>query len=400
MSGSSAGWSGWAGEFEPKIFFMAKTLTKLAALAAMLVGLPMLGVWAAGLPAGRYLAFPPKGRYIDHAPFSWPVFFLYLALIAAVFGPAAVRAVKNARENAGPLVCAGRFPWWGWAGLFSGAVFWVLAWSRFSWFAPLQPHTFPPLWLSFVVAVNALDVKVSGSCLMTERPGFFLALFPASGAFWWFFEYLNRFVQNWFYTGANYGPWAYFLLASLSFCTVLPAVLSTRRLLSSLPFFKKGFADFPAFIPRHPKVLAAFVLLAAAAGLLLIGVLPNLLFPLLWVSPLLILASFRTLSGEPHVLSKAAGGDWRPAAAAAVAALVCGFFWEMWNFYSLARWTYQVPYVGRFHVFEMPLLGYAGYLPFGLECAAAARLVEDLIGALRKSGRSMHTPLDSGSSPE
>jgi hypothetical protein len=27
----------------------------------------------------------------------------------------------------------------------------------------------------------------------------------------------------------------------------------------------------------------------------------------------------------------------------------------------------------------MPLLGYAGYLPFGLECAAVAMLVEDLV---------------------
>ena len=53
----------------------------------------------------------------------------------------------------------------------------------------------------------------------------------------------------------------------------------------------------------------------------------------------------------------------------ALAALVCGFFWEMWNYFSLARWTYSVPLVQRFQLFEMPLLGYAGYLPFGLVCA-------------------------------
>jgi hypothetical protein len=34
-----------------------------------------------------------------------------------------------------------------------------------------------------------------------------------------------------------------------------------------------------------------------------------------------------------------------------------------------------VPFVQRFHVFEMPLLGYAGYLPFGVTCALAADLV-------------------------
>ena len=46
----------------------------------------------------------------------------------------------------------------------------------------------------------------------------------------------------------------------------------------------------------------------------------------------------------------------------------------MWNFYSLARWEYAVPFVQRFKVFEMPLLGYAGYLPFGVECLAVADL--------------------------
>ena len=61
-------------------------------------------------------------------------------------------------------------------------------------------------------------------------------------------------------------------------------------------------------------------------------------------------------------------GDGSNLAAAALAGLVCGFFWEMWNYYSLARWSYSVPFVDRFHLFEMPLLGYAGYLPFGLEC--------------------------------
>jgi hypothetical protein len=57
---------------------------------------------------------------------------------------------------------------------------------------------------------------------------------------------------------------------------------------------------------------------------------------------------------------------------AACAALICGFFWELWNFKSLAHWEYAVPFVQRFHVFEMPLLGYAGYLPFGLECLVVA----------------------------
>ena len=48
-------------------------------------------------------------------------------------------------------------------------------------------------------------------------------------------------------------------------------------------------------------------------------------------------------------------------------ALACGFFWELWNFYSYPKWTYHIPVVGHPRLFEMPLLGNLGYLPFGLE---------------------------------
>ena len=59
-----------------------------------------------------------------------------------------------------------------------------------------------------------------------------------------------------------------------------------------------------------------------------------------------------------------------------MAALVCGFFWELWNYRSLVHWEYSVPFVQRFQLFHMPVLGYAGYLPFGLECLALAGLLE------------------------
>ena len=107
---------------------------------------------------------------------------------------------------------------------------WVLAWTRFEWFARFQPHTFAPLWLCYILVVNALSFRETGHCLMTSRALYFLALFPASAAFWWFFEYLNRFVQKWYYVAIDdFGPWRYFWYATLPFATVLPAVISTTR---------------------------------------------------------------------------------------------------------------------------------------------------------------------------
>jgi hypothetical protein len=114
-------------------------------------------------------------------------------------------------------------------------------------------------------------------------------------------------------------------------------------------------------------------------GLVGVGVWPNYLSPLLWLSPLLIIVSFQELQGENHVLSNIYYGDWRQVISSALAAIFCGWFWEMWNYYSLAKWEYRVPFVHRFQIFEMPLLGYAGYLPFGLACSAVGEILEKMI---------------------
>jgi hypothetical protein len=96
---------------------------------------------------------------------------------------------------------------------------------------------------------------------------------------------------------------------------------------------------------------------------------------LLWVSPILIILSLQALAGRTTVLAPLRRGDWRPLVVPAWAALICGFFWELWNYHSLARWTYTVPFVQRFHLFEMPLVGYGGYLPFGIECLVAGSML-------------------------
>ncbi|HLY30532.1 MAG TPA: hypothetical protein VKQ36_05865, partial [Ktedonobacterales bacterium] len=54
-----------------------------------------------------------------------------------------------------------------------------------------------------------------------------------------------------------------------------------------------------------------------------------------------------------------------------LAAIACGFFWEMWNYYALPKWKYDLPFLNWApHIFEMPLPGWLGYLPFGLELFA------------------------------
>jgi hypothetical protein len=361
-----------------------KNTAHFMVLAALLLGLPLSGVWLAGADVSAYLEFPPRTRYVGHAAFSWPVFIALAFAILAVVLPFLNRAIRASlpisRSAAAATTgeCAAEvrdfgFPWWGWLGLGSGVLFWIAAWTRFPWMETLQCYTFTPQWIAYIVVINALTFRRTGRCLMTRNTGFFLKLFPVSAAFWWFFEYLNRFVQNWYYAGCEqFTPFQYFLAATLPFSTVLPAVLSTEEWLSTVP---GRFAGLEHFIPvrtRRPKTFAWWMLAVAATGLFFIGWFPDQLFPLLWVAPLLLLMAFNAVQGGsffPEVKT----GDWRRVFRLCLAALICGFFWEMWNAFSLAKWIYAVPFVHRFQLFEMPVLGYAGYLPFGLECAVVAQ---------------------------
>jgi len=219
--------------------------------------------------------------------------------------------------------------------------------------------------------LNALTFKRTGRCLLLDQPKFLLSLFVWSAGFWWYFEYLNRFVQNWRYIGI--GPMTglfYGVHSTLAFSTVLPAVLSTCELLSSLSIFRDHSYHRPLSLSQLNGLRGTLTILGALS-LMGPALWPNYFFSLLWVGPLLVMLAFQLRWGGSTVFSALRRGEWQVITIPACAALLCGFCWELWNFYSAAKWVYSIPFVDRFHLFEMPLLGYGGYLPFGLECIVA-----------------------------
>lgn len=352
---------------------------------ALVLGLPLLGVLWAGQPLGRYFEFPPRTSYVQHEPFSWPVFSALALLIVISLGLILFRIIVSNRQLSAdhqllrkrfpPQASHLTFPWWGWLGIGWTAFWWVVAWTRFPGLAAVQEHTFTPLWLGYIVTVTAATFARTGRCMMLHRARYFLWLFPLSAAFWWLFEYLNRFVQNWYYVGVvELTSLEYFVRASIPFSTVLPAVLGTAELLVAYPAVSAGLDRFRPIRLYNSKRVSWSLFILSGLGLFAIGRWPNYLFPLVWIGPLLLVVSLQGLAGKPTVLSLLAQGDWRGLWVPALAALICGFFWEFWNWRSLAHWEYAIPFVHRFQLFEMPLLGYAGYLPFGVECAAIADL--------------------------
>lgn len=353
---------------------MIRVLFKLLVLSALLLGMPILGVWLAGKPVAPYLQLPPRTGLVTHAPFS---VLAFTVLAAAALTSLAIPLLLLRKGLKARASRPGRraFPLWGWLGVTLLGASWLVAWGAFAPLQSVRPFAFPPLWLGYVLCITAAAHALGGHTMLTRRPACFLALFPLSALFWWYFEFLNRFVENWHYIGiSDQSGGVYALHATLAYSTVLPAVWGTTEWLYALlrPGPSGPILSFPRAFQRK---LAWLGVLGAAAALVLIGVYPNQLYSLLWIAPLLLLLGLQTLMRERGLLASVAHGDWRPLYLPALASLQCGLLWEMWNFYSAAKWVYTIPYVQRFPVFEMPLLGYAGYLPFGIECAAVATLI-------------------------
>ena len=348
-------------------------------LSLLLLGLPLAGLCIAGKPLALYFEYPPQTHYIVHAPFFWPLFVLTCAVgLSSLAGILYLLGKDRQALSASQIAHrsnAGHWPWWGWAGLILLLASWTLAWNRFAWLGDLQRMTFTPIWFGYILFINAWTFRREGRCLLKDETRYFVLLFPLSTLFWWYFEYLNRFVQNWFYIGvSDFSALQYTLLASLSFSTVLPAVMSTQQWLRSI----FGLTDQPVQSSLNAKIgrsAAIMLLLLSSLALLLLGVFPNVLFPFLWFAPLVVLSGLQGIRGEPGLVREFLRRGWQTVYLPALAGLQCGILWELWNYYSVAKWVYEVPFVGRFRIFEMPIAGFTGYLPFGIECLAIALLI-------------------------
>lgn len=276
-----------------------------------------------------------------------------------------------------------RFPRWGYAGSGLIAIGWYLAWVRPEGFQLLWEHSFLLLWIGYNLVVDALNWTRTGTSLLTRNRAAYAGLFVLSIPGWWLFEFLNLYVQNWHYVlNRPMGDFEYAVRTSIDFSVVIPAVFSTAEGWSSSRLLAGSSRWKGLAVTR--KRLAVYILLGIGMLVAVIA-LPRYCFPLVWACLFFVFDSLNGMMGAPSLLGFLERGNWRPVIALALGALTCGFFWEMWNFYSLPKWIYTIPFVDVLHVFEMPLPGYLGYLPFGLEVFALYVLLMEVLG-LKRTG--------------
>ena len=274
------------------------------------------------------------------------------------------------------------FPFHGRVGIGLIVIFWPLNWLVPNWLTNsdspfLISHFgwvgFFPLWLGYCLTVSALTCLRKGNSILTRNFFAYCLLFVISSPSWWLFELINWRTQNWFYEGrSSVTNFQYAMFASISFSTVIPAVFGTAEWVSTFEWTQRPLKGI-RFTIRPRNTILMFILGWSMLGLLIYR--PRYFFPFVWMSVHFILDPINTWLGHDSLLSHTNRGDWRPVFSLAVGCLICGFFWEMWNFYSYPKWIYRVPFVGFLKVFEMPLLGYGGYIPFSFEIYALYHLV-------------------------
>ena len=352
--------------------------------------LPLFGAWlAAREPLSSYFGFPPETLH-DYPLFDpWVagvIALLSLAVTAVLLFPKAFGFAPTQPERLRAMIASIRpagqrhTPAWGKVGLVLLVISWALAWTDHEALAMVRPYTFTPLWLGYILTMDGLVHRRKGQSMVSRSPAAFVALFPASAVLWWIFEYVNRFVKNWYYEGDPRGPLLYAVVGSLCFSTVLPALFETAEWLGSFEWLNRRFASGPKWrsVERASHGLCAIGIL----GFIGVGLYPEYLFGFAWLGPLLVVSPFiHKLTPERSFMTRLAHGDWREVVALLLSAPICGFFWEMWNFFSYPKWIYQVPYVSLAHIFEMPALGYYGYVPFGLQSLLLFRLWQIMIGS-------------------
>jgi hypothetical protein len=234
------------------------------------------------------------------------------------------------------------------------------------------------MWVGYCLLVDGLVLRRTGTSLLARSRQRYLGLFLVSAPAWWLFEAINLRTRNWIYLGAeSFSPAAYAFWTTLSFSTVLPAVLGAAELMASFAPLRR-VSTGPRIHPDRRTTLAFFISGCVSLALLLFW--PRLFFPFTWISLYFILEPLNVWMGNRSLAEWTAEGDWRPILALWLGVLLTAFFWEMWNSLSYPKWIYNVPWGNWLHIFEMPLLGYGGYLPFALELHALYHFVLGLLG--------------------
>jgi hypothetical protein len=234
---------------------------------------------------------------------------------------------------------------------------------------PFWSWNTPICWTGFILFADAIVYHARGHSWIRSAPGEFALLAIVSIPLWLVFEFYNVYIDNWYYDGLPENWWLRMLGYAWSFATISPAIFEGADLVSvirgscgSRKSGGSGKSPHDLFgLPDLPGLWIALGALMLASPFLVPPTVARYLAAPVWLGFIFLLEPINARLGadtltRERIINLSLSG------------LLCGVLWELWNFWSRAKWHYTVPIMEHLKIFEMPVPGYLGFPAFALEC--------------------------------
>jgi tetratricopeptide (TPR) repeat protein len=257
------------------------------------------------------------------------------------------------------------FPVYGWIGLISLA---IGEWLMFRGVEPVATFFTPIAWTAYALIADAAVFAIRGRSRLRNAPVQFARLALLSVPLWLIFEAYNLRLGGWTYGGGiPLSLPARLLGYAWAYATIWPGIFLTADLIKAFGWWH----DSARPIIFWPAAQRAFIVIGVIF-LIVPVILPrstgSFLFGAVWVGFIFLLDPINFRLGLPSFEADLASGRRGRFFSFLISGFVCGWLWEFWNFWAAAKWNYIFPIMQKEKIFEMPVLGYLGFLPFALEC--------------------------------
>jgi hypothetical protein len=279
---------------------------------------------------------------------------LLFAATVAFFGVKYLRAPQR-----------GRFGRRGWAGLAMVLVLELLLFLRTPW---VTTFFTPLVWTAYLLLIDSLVESLEGESLLSRSPRGFFSLAFWSVPLWLIFEAYNLRLENWTYVGLPQNPLVRGIGYVWSFATIWPAIFETAAFVRALGFFSPNGAPRPPLAGSTRLAIFICGLAFVTLPVLLPAQIGAYFFGAVWVGFILLLDPVNYGWKGFSFLREFEAGESSTLISFLVSGWICGILWEFWNYWAAAKWIYIFPIGQAWKVFEMPLAGYLGFLPFAVEC--------------------------------
>jgi hypothetical protein len=246
---------------------------------------------------------------------------------------------------------------------------------------PFWSWNTPIAWTGFLIFADAVAWHARGDSWMRSAPAEFVLLALASIPLWVLFEGYNLVITNWHYVGLPENPALRYFGYAWSFATIWPALFLGAELISvwrrAAPLTREPRYDGErgAASNRAGRRFSGAEIFSVAAGAVMLAspffvsrAVAQYMAAPVWLGFIFLLDPVNA-----HLGAESLWRDWRAGRRDRLINLVlsgflCGVLWELWNYWSRAKWIYTVPIMEHLKIFEMPVPGYFGFPAFALEC--------------------------------